>query len=110
MIKLTHLLKSNKVLLNKLLGTVCQLLNDGVAAIIGPQSPQSASYVQSVCDAVEVPHIETTGDYRTLPGKFSVNLYPHPSTLAMVCKLFNDLKRFRNNSLSSIATASVYSK
>lgn len=33
---------------------MCQLLQEGVAVVFGPQSPQTANLVQSVCDALEV--------------------------------------------------------
>ena len=43
---------------------VCHLLRSGVAAIFGPQSGQTSAHVQSICDAMEVPHVETRWDYR----------------------------------------------
>ncbi|RZF32680.1 hypothetical protein LSTR_LSTR004108 [Laodelphax striatellus] len=43
---------------------VCHLLRSGVAAIFGPQSGQTASHVQSICDTMEIPHLETRWDYR----------------------------------------------
>jgi glutamate receptor, ionotropic, invertebrate len=64
---------------------VCQLLQEGVAVIIGPQSPPSASHVQSVCDAVHVPHIETSWDFRSMKGGYLLNLFPHPAVLTRVC-------------------------
>lgn len=33
---------------------VCHLMKTGVAAIFGPQSPHTASHVQSICDTMEV--------------------------------------------------------
>ncbi|KAL9692705.1 hypothetical protein quinque_005512 [Culex quinquefasciatus] len=33
---------------------VCHLLRIGVAAIFGPQSPHTASHVQSICDTMEI--------------------------------------------------------
>lgn len=56
----------------------------GVAAIFGPQSPHTASHVQSICDTMEVPHLETRWDYRLRRESCLVNLYPHPSTLSKV--------------------------
>ncbi|XP_042238473.1 glutamate receptor ionotropic, kainate 2-like isoform X3 [Homarus americanus] len=61
---------------------VCSLLKSGVAAIFGPQSGQTSSHVQSICDALEIPHIENRWDFRLTRDAYSVNLYPHPSTLA----------------------------
>ncbi|XP_068207358.1 glutamate receptor ionotropic, kainate 1-like [Palaemon carinicauda] len=61
---------------------VCSLLKSGVAAIFGPQSSQTSAHVQSICDALEIPHIENRWDFRLTRDAYSVNLYPHPSTLA----------------------------
>nr|CAD7453109.1 unnamed protein product [Timema tahoe] len=66
-------LKSNRV---------CHLLRSGVAAIFGPQSGQTASHVQSICDTMEIPHLETRWDYRLRRESCLVNLYPHPTTLS----------------------------
>lgn len=63
---------------------VCHLLRMGVAAIFGPQSAHTASHVQSICDTMEVPHLETRWDYRLRRESCLVNLYPHPSTLSKV--------------------------
>ncbi|XP_050732988.1 glutamate receptor ionotropic, kainate 2-like isoform X3 [Eriocheir sinensis] len=69
---------------------VCQLVWSGVAAIFGPQSGQTSAHVQSICDALEIPHIETRWDYRLRRDDYSVNLYPHPSSLS---KAYLDLVR-----------------
>lgn len=63
---------------------VCHLLRSGVAAIFGPQSSQTASHVQSICDTMEIPHLETRWDYRLRRESCLVNLYPHPTTLSKV--------------------------
>lgn len=61
---------------------VCHLLRSGVAAIFGPQSPQTASHVQSICDTMEIPHLETRWDFRLRRESCLVNLYPHPAALS----------------------------
>lgn len=61
---------------------VCHLLRSGVAAIFGPQSAHAASHVQSICDTMEMPHLETRWDYRLRRESCLVNLYPHPTTLS----------------------------
>ncbi|XP_071747530.1 glutamate receptor ionotropic, kainate 2 isoform X1 [Lepeophtheirus salmonis] len=61
---------------------VCHLLRTGVAALFGPQSGTTSSHVQSICDAMEIPHIETRWDYRLKNDAYSVNLYPHPKTIS----------------------------
>ena len=55
---------------------VCRQLKDGIAAVFGPMSYQSAAHVQSICDAMEIPHVETRWDYSDNKDFFSINLYP----------------------------------
>lgn len=69
---------------SKCMSAVCHLLRSGVAAIFGPQSGQTASHVQSICDTMEIPHLETRWDYRLRRESCLVNLYPHPTTLSKV--------------------------
>ncbi|XP_045623949.1 glutamate receptor ionotropic, kainate 2 isoform X4 [Procambarus clarkii] len=61
---------------------VCKLLRSGVAAIFGPNSENTANHVQSICDAMEVPHIETRWDYKLTRDAYSLNLYPYPPSLS----------------------------
>lgn len=68
---------------------VCYLLRSGVAAIFGPQSPQTASHVQSICDTMEIPHLETRWDFRLRRESCLVNLYPHPASLSKVRFFFS---------------------
>lgn len=64
--------------------TVCHLLRMGVSSIFGPQSNSISSHVQSICDTMEIPHLETRWDYRLRRENCLVNLYPHPSVLSKV--------------------------
>lgn len=64
--------------------TVCHLLRMGVSAIFGPQSNTISSHVQSICDTMEIPHLETRWDFRLRRENCLVNLYPHPSILSRV--------------------------
>jgi ionotropic glutamate receptor len=63
---------------------VCKALNSGMAGLFGPQSGVTSSHVQSICDTLEIPHIETRWDYRMKRDDYSVNLYPHPRALGQV--------------------------
>nr|XP_021002109.2 glutamate receptor ionotropic, kainate 2 isoform X2 [Parasteatoda tepidariorum] len=60
---------------------VCKLLRKGIAGIFGPQTALAASHVQSISDALEVPHIEIRWDYKLQRDDLSVNLHPHASAL-----------------------------
>ena len=63
---------------------VCKALDTGVAGLFGPQSSVTSSHIQSICDTLEVPHIETRWDYRLDREEYSLNLYPHPQTVGQV--------------------------
>ncbi len=94
-VSITH--DDNRVCLYRLLHfssclIVCKALTSGVAALFGPRSSGTSSHVQSICDSLEVPHVETRWDYKGGPGAsatpgprtgvdYSLNLHPHPATL-----------------------------
>lgn len=63
---------------------VCEMMGSGVAGIFGPYSDATSDHVQSICDAMEIPHIEMRWDSRQRRGSCLVNLYPHPSTMTKV--------------------------
>lgn len=67
---------------------VCSLLRLGVAAVFGPQSAQISSHVQSICDTMEIPHLETRWDYKLRRESCLVNLYPHPTVLSKVTLIY----------------------
>lgn len=55
---------------------VCQQMELGVQAIFGPSDQLLGSHIQSICEALALPHIETRIDFETQPKKFSINLHP----------------------------------
>ena len=68
----------------------CRLLQQGVAAIFGPQSHASADHIKSIIDSVEIPFIDTRWNYRPSARNFlgqktseqyTVNLHPDVETL-----------------------------
>lgn len=61
--------------------TVCSQLNAGAQAIFGPSDPVLATHVQSICDALDIPHLEWRLDYGNGRKEFSVNLYPSQSLM-----------------------------
>ncbi|XP_021964381.1 glutamate receptor ionotropic, kainate 2 isoform X1 [Folsomia candida] len=66
----------------------CDMMSGGIAAIFGPQSAEGASHIQSICDAFELPHIETKWDYKIRKENYLINLAPHPATIS---RAINDL-------------------
>ncbi|XP_043920916.1 glutamate receptor ionotropic, kainate 2 isoform X2 [Protopterus annectens] len=62
----------------------CDQLSLGVAAIFGPSHSSSANAVQSICNALGVPHIQTRWKHQVSDNKdsFFVSLYPDFSSLS----------------------------
>ena len=63
---------------------VCQLFRRGVLAIFGPESRTTSSHIQSICDTLEIPHIQTRFRSRTTKEQYAINLHPDPSSLSQV--------------------------
>lgn len=62
--------------------SVCSLVKRGAIAIFGPLSLGPVStHTQSICDSLEIPHVETRWDFQQQRDQLSINLYPKPSTL-----------------------------
>ena len=38
---------------------MCKALDGGVMALFGPRSGTTSAHVQSICDSLEIPHVET---------------------------------------------------
>uniref|UniRef100_A0A9J7ZCN2 Glutamate receptor n=1 Tax=Cyprinus carpio carpio TaxID=630221 RepID=A0A9J7ZCN2_CYPCA len=62
----------------------CDQLSLGVAAIFGPSHSSSANAVQSICNALGVPHIQTKWKHQASDNRdsFYVSLYPDFSSLS----------------------------
>ncbi|XP_063982898.1 glutamate receptor ionotropic, kainate 2-like [Diachasmimorpha longicaudata] len=63
--------------------TVCTLVSDGIATIIGPDDKSSSTHVQNMCDTMDMPNILTRWDSDGTRLN-AVNLYPHASTLSQI--------------------------
>ncbi|XP_037579876.2 glutamate receptor ionotropic, kainate 1-like [Dermacentor silvarum] len=61
---------------------MCSLLSTGIAGIFGPSSDVTSMHVQSICDALDVPHIEMRWDFQLQRDDLSINLFPKPAVLA----------------------------
>ncbi|CAB1453801.1 unnamed protein product [Pleuronectes platessa] len=62
----------------------CDQLSLGVAAIFGPSHSSSANAVQSICNALGVPHIQTKWKHQVSDNRdiFYVSLFPDFSSLS----------------------------
>lgn len=72
---------------------VCNLLHEGVLGIFGPQSIETSTHIQSTCEVLNMPHLETRWDFRLEPANHSTNLYPQPKSLGQA---FRDLVKLKN--------------
>lgn len=63
---------------------MCDQLALGVVAVFGPSHSSSVSAVQSICNALEVPHIQTRWKHPSVDNKdtFFINLYPEYTAIA----------------------------
>ena len=79
--------------------TVCyHLSTGGVAAVVGPQlSPTTSRHVQSLCESMQIPHLEARWSYPVPSSwdkeQFTANFYPSPIELSEVS---STLEYYRN--------------
>ncbi len=64
--------------------SACDQLALGVGAVFGPSHSSSVSAVQSICNALEVPHIQTRWKHPSVDNKdsFYINLYPEYTSIS----------------------------
>ncbi|XP_037073866.1 glutamate receptor ionotropic, kainate 1-like [Pollicipes pollicipes] len=71
----------------------CGQLQGGVFGLFGPSDTLLGAHVQSICDSLDVPHVETRLDVDPRRRQFSVNLHPSYQDLT---RAFRDLMGFLN--------------
>ncbi|KYB28701.1 Glutamate receptor ionotropic, kainate 1-like Protein [Tribolium castaneum] len=72
---------------------VCRQMEFGVQAIFGPSDPILGAHIQSICEALDVPHLEARIDFEPLSKDLSINLHPSQEHMN---KAFKDLMTFLN--------------
>ncbi|KAJ3660239.1 hypothetical protein Zmor_004696 [Zophobas morio] len=65
----------------------------GVQAIFGPSDPVLGAHIQSICEALDVPHLEARIDFEPSSKELSINLHPSQEHMN---KAFKDLMTFLN--------------
>ena len=70
----------------------CRQLEFGVQAIFGPFEPLLGGHIQSICEALDIPHIEARVEYESFK-EFSINLHPSQQHINSAYK---DLMSFLN--------------
>ncbi|XP_046736501.1 glutamate receptor ionotropic, kainate 2 isoform X10 [Diprion similis] len=71
----------------------CKQLSRSVQGIFGPSDPLLGAHIQSICEALDVPHLEARVDFEPTFKEFSINLYPAQDHLN---RAFKDLMSFLN--------------
>lgn len=79
----------------------------GVQAIFGPSDSLLGSHIQSICEALELPHMETRVDYEMHPKEFSINLHPSQQHIN---NAYKDLMVFLNWTKVAIIYEEDYGK
>lgn len=68
--------KEKFIVLFFILFLACLQVDFGIQAIFGPTDPLLGSHIQSICEALDIPHVEARLDFDTAPKEFSINLHP----------------------------------
>ncbi|KAG7196449.1 hypothetical protein KM043_013099 [Ampulex compressa] len=71
----------------------CQQVKYGVQAVFGPSDPILGQHIHSICDALDIPHLEARLDLDTEAKEFSINLHPAQSLLNAA---YQDVMEFLN--------------
>lgn len=87
--------------------SACKQLSRSVQGIFGPSDPLLGAHIQSICEALDVPHLEARVDFEPTFKEFSINLYPSQDHLN---KAFKDLMSFLNWTRVAIIYEEDYGK
>ncbi|XP_016837534.1 glutamate receptor ionotropic, kainate 2 isoform X2 [Nasonia vitripennis] len=71
----------------------CQQVKFGVQAVFGPSDPILGQHIHSICDALDIPHLEARLDLDSEAKEFSINLHPAQSLLNAA---YQDVMTFLN--------------
>lgn len=85
----------------------CQQVKYGVQAVFGPSDPILGQHIHSICDALDIPHLEARLDLDTEAKEFSINLYPAQSLLNAA---YQDIMEFLNWTKVAIIYEDDYGK
>lgn len=100
----------NKIIHNTecyLLFSACSQVQLGVQAVFGPSDPLLGAHIHSICDALDIPHLEARLDLDTDVREFSINLYPAQHLLNTA---FQDVMNFLNWTRVAIIYEEDYGK
>lgn len=76
-------------------------------AIFGPSDPLLGAHIQSICEALDVPHLEARIDFEPVSKEFSINLHPSQEHMN---RAFKDVMTFLNWTKVAIIYEEDYGK
>jgi ionotropic kainate glutamate receptor 2 len=79
----------------------------GIQAIFGPSDPLLGAHIQSICEALDIPHVETRIDFEPTFKEFSINLHPSQEHMNYA---FKDVITFLNWTKVAIIYEEDYGK
>ncbi|XP_031356656.1 uncharacterized protein LOC116180686 [Photinus pyralis] len=85
----------------------CSQVQLGVQAVFGPSDPLLGAHIHSICDALDIPHLEARLDLDTDVREFSINLHPAQHLLNAA---FQDIMSFLNWTKVAIIYEEDYEK
>nr|AZQ24985.1 ionotropic receptor [Aphidius gifuensis] len=71
----------------------CQQVKFGVQAVFGPSDSILGQHIHSICDALDIPHLEVRLDLDIEAKEFSINLHP---AQALLNAAYQDVMNFLN--------------
>lgn len=87
--------------------SACRQMEFGIQAIFGPSDPVLGAHIQSICEALDVPHLETRIDFEPTSKELSINLHPSQEHMN---KAFKDVMSFLNWTKVAIIYEEDYGK
>jgi ionotropic kainate glutamate receptor 2 len=79
----------------------------GIQAIFGPSDPLLGAHIQSICEALDIPHVEARIDFEPSFKEFSINLHPSQEHMNHA---FKDVMAFLNWTKVAIVYEEDYGK
>ncbi|KAJ4452362.1 hypothetical protein ANN_03895 [Periplaneta americana] len=61
---------------------VCGLASEGIAAVFGPRTPDTTGIVESICETLEIPHMEIYPTSPRFPARCLINLHPAEESIS----------------------------
>ncbi|XP_059097759.1 glutamate receptor ionotropic, kainate 2-like [Tigriopus californicus] len=84
---------------------VCNQVEHGLLALFGPSDLLLGGHIQSICDALDIPHLEARNDFENNFKEFSLNLHPSQE---MMNQAYKDIMTYLNWTSAAILYEDEY--